>query len=97
MVSRSHSPGGNRVEGDWLDHRGLATDRMMPNHIQSHDGYHLITEELHRRVAAYWETHERDGEIKRAPPLPASGYCAWRSHSKCVGARAETCGCWCHE
>ena len=91
MVSRSHSPGGNRVEGDWLDHRGLAADRM--NHIQTHDGYHLTTEELHRRIAAYWATHERDGEPKRVPPV-YSYRCSRSRHRLCLDG---SCTCWCHE
>lgn len=57
------------------------------------DGTPLSWPEALERVRIYWETHERDGEIKRPLPLPSSGSCAHRVHSKC---RAETCGCWCH-
>jgi hypothetical protein len=71
--------------------------------LQNPDGTPLSWPEALERNRRYWETHERDGEVKVDPPAPTSRACAARRHSKCSGFNGHhrnenrvMCGCGCH-
>lgn len=65
----------------------------MTAQLQNLDGSPLTWAEAHRRVTAYWATHELDGEPKR-PPVVYSYGCARDRHRIC---KQDSCTCWCHK
>lgn len=54
-------------------------------HLQTLDGRPLTWEQVHERVARYWETHERDGSLKPVPPAPTCSECRYGKHARCAG------------
>lgn len=63
----------------------------------------MTWEQAHQRVANYWATYGRDGELLAQPTLYSSP-CRRSLHSRCIGSRREggsgrvieDCGCQCH-
>ena len=95
----AHSPRGEGVEGAGLDRGSLeSTGAQIWELGGPGTRVPLTWEQVHERVAAYWASHDRDGEPLPTPPV-YSALCVRMLHRRCDRAipRYATCTCWCYE